>query len=182
MYSWWTIPSQSKTQLIRFWSYCDFAVPSSGLKNQGTSFGTTEPSFWDHSHKPTDSSLVMTLRKSGSLVAVQIKSLATAIQCSLCSSSRSYRTNIATMHFMPWSCVKISDTVFGIPRSVSSSCTGSHWSLLIAACIHSTFSGVLLVAGLPEYGSLSTDSQLPLKHLCHTFICDALSALSQKAF
>ena len=158
-----------------------------------TFFGPGEPGdfHWDHgaflpgSHRPQThgSSPAMTfLRKSSSLLVVWIKSLATAAQWFFCSSSRSYRTNIATMHFMPWSCVKISDTVFGIPRSVSSSCTGSHWSLLIAACIHSTFSGVLLVAGLPEYGSLSTDSQLPLKHLCHTFICDALIALSQKAF
>ena len=83
-------------------------------------------------------------------------------------------------HFMPRSCDKILDTAdFGISRSASSSHTVSHWSLLIAASTHSTFSGVLLVAGLPEHGS---DSQLSLKHLYHTFICAALIASSLKAF
>ena len=83
---------------------------------------------------------------------------------------------------MPRSCVKISDTVvFGIPRSASSSHTVSCWSLLIAACTHSTFSGVLLVAGLPERGSLSTHSRPSLKCLCHTFICTALIASYPKA-
>ena len=76
---------------------------------------------------------------------------------------------------MPRSCIKTSDTVvFGIPRSASSSHTVSCWSLLIAACTCSTFSGVLLVADLPEHGSLSTDSWPSLKFLCHTFICAAL--------
>ena len=56
---------------------------------------------------------------------------------------------------MPRSCIKISDVVvFGIPSSASSSHTLSHWSLLIAAQTHSPFSGVLLVASLPECGSL----------------------------
>ena len=71
--------------------------------------------------------------------------------------------------------------MFGIPRSASSSHTVSCQSLLIAACTRSAFSGVLLVAGLPEPGSLSTDSRPSLKHLCHTFICAALIALSLKA-
>ena len=58
----------------------------------------------------------------------------------------------ATTHFMPRSCVKISDTVvFGIPRSASSSYIVSHWPLLIVACTHSTFSGVPFVAGLLEH-------------------------------
>ena len=70
---------------------------------------------------------------------------------------------------MPRSCIKISDTVvFGISRSASSSHTVSQGSLLIAARTCSTFSGVLLVAGLPVRGPLSTDSQPSLKHLCHT--------------
>ena len=61
--------------------------------------------------------------------------------------------------FIPRSYVKISDTVvFGIPRSASSSHTVSYTSLLIVARIHSTFLGVLLVAGLPECGSLSVFS------------------------
>ena len=84
---------------------------------------------------------------------------------------------------MPRSCDKISDTVvFGIPRSASSSHTVSHWSLLIATHTHSTFSGVLLVTGLPECGSLSIDSWPSLKHMCHTRICTALIASPPKAF
>ena len=89
----------------------------------------------------------------------------------------------ATTHFMPRSCVKISDTVvFGIPRSASISRTVSRQSFLISARTHSAVSGVLRVAGLPEHGSLSTDSQPSLKRLCHTFICTALIVLSLKAF
>ena len=111
-----------------------------------------------------------------------MKSLVTAARCSFCSSSKSHGMNFAITHFMLISYVKISDTVvFGSPRSASSSCTVSHWSLLIAACTHSTFSGVLLVPGLPEHGSLSTLSWPSLRHLCHTFICTELIALSLKA-
>ena len=51
------------------------------------------------------------LRKSGSLVAVWIKSLATAAQYSFCSGSRSHGTNIVMTHFMQRSLVKILDTV-----------------------------------------------------------------------
>ena len=66
---------------------------------------------------------------------------------------------------MPRSCVKISDTVvFGICKSASSSHTVNDPPLLIAACTHSTFSGVQLVEGFLECGSLSTDSQASLKH------------------
>ena len=84
---------------------------------------------------------------------------------------------------MPRSSIKISDTVvFGIPRWASSSLTVHCQSLLVAAHTRSTLSGVLLVAGLPECGSLSTDSQTSLKHLCHTFIYAALIELSLKAF
>ena len=79
---------------------------------------------------------------------------------------------------MPKWCIKISDTVVsGIPRSASHSRTVSHQSLLIAAHTRSTFSGVPLVAGPPECGSLSIDSWPSLKHLCHTFICAALIAV-----
>ena len=67
-------------------------------------------------------------------------------------------------------------------RSASSSHTFSCQSLVITAHTHSTFSGVLLVAGLPEHGSLSTDSQSCLKHLCHTFICTIPIVSSPKAF
>ena len=81
------------------------------------------------------------------------------------------------------SCIKISGTVvFRIPRSASSSRTVSCQSLLIAACACSTLSGVLLVAGLPEHGSLSTDSYSSLKCLCYTFICAALIDSSPKAW
>ena len=72
--------------------------------------------------------------------------------------------------------------VLGIAGSDPSSRTVSHWSLLIAACTRSTFSVVLLAAGLPECGSFSTDSWPYLKHLYHIFICAALTALSSKAF
>ena len=97
-------------------------------------------------------------RKSGPLVTVWIKSLTATAWCSFCSGSRSCRVNFATTHFMQRSCVKITDTViFGIPRSASSSLSVSFWSLLMAACTCSTLSGILLVVGLPQRGSLSTD-------------------------
>ena len=123
------------------------------------------------------------LRKSGSLAVVWIKSLAAAPQYSFCSGRRSYRMKFAMTSFMPRSCVKILDiVVFGIPRSASGSHTVIHWFLLIAAHTCSTFSGDLLVAGLPERGSLSTDSLPSWKRLCHTFICAALIASSPKGF
>ena len=107
-------------------------------------------------------------------------------------------SNCSTLFFLLWlqkpqnkfcrdtfhakSCGKISDTVvFGIPRSPSSSHTVSCY-LLIAAHTCSTFSGVLLAAGLPEHGSLSTGSWPSLKSLCHIFICVALKASFLKAF
>ena len=109
------------------------------------------------------------LRKSYLLIVVWIKSLATAAW-SFCSGSRSHRLNFATTHFMPRSCIKISDSVvFGIPRSASCSRAVSCQSLLIASRTHSTFSGVLLLADLPEHGSLWKDSSPSWKHLCHTF-------------
>ena len=121
------------------------------------------------------------LSKSGSLVVVWIKTLATAVRCSFFSGSRSHGTYLATACFMPKSCIKISHTVvFGIPRFASSSHTVSHQSLLITTHTHSTFSGILLVADLPERESLSTDSWLLLKLLCYTFICTALIASSPK--
>ena len=71
---------------------------------------------------------------------------------------------------------------FGIPRSASSSLAVSGQSLLIAAHTCSTFSGVLLVAGLPECGLFSTGSCPSLKCLCHIFICTALIVSSTKDF
>ena len=47
----------------------------------------------------------MTLRKSGSLFVVWMRSLAIAAPCSSCSGSRSHGTNFATTHFMPKPCV-----------------------------------------------------------------------------
>ena len=107
--------------------------------------------------------------------------LPTAARCSFCSGSSSHRTNFATC-CMPRSCIKISDTVgFGIPRSASCSHTVSCQSSLIAAHTHSTFSGVLLVAGLPGYGSLSRDSWPSLKYLGHNiFTCTAFITSSPK--
>ena len=102
---------------------------------------------------------------------VWIKSLATTARCSFCSGSRRCRMNFAMIHFMPRSCVKILNrVVFGIPRPTSSSRPVSGRSLFIATRTHSTFSGVLLVTGLPEHGSLSTDSQPSLKH-SHFYLC-----------
>ena len=98
------------------------------------------------------------------------------------SGSRSCGTKFAGKGFVLRSYIKISDTgVFGIPRSASSSHTVRHRSLLIAVRTCSIFSGVL-VSGLPEHGSLSTDSQASSKHLCHTFICATFIASSLKAF
>ena len=116
----------------------------------------------DHNSSP----IMIFLRKPGSLVVVWIKSLAIAAGCSFCSGGKNQGMNFATTLSCQDPASKISDTVvFGIPRSASSSHIVSHWSLLIAACTRSTFSGVLLVVGLPERGSLSTDCWLSLKCL-----------------
>ena len=77
---------------------------------------------------------------------------------------------------------KSSRSCIQISRSASSSHTVKSAILLIASRTRSTFSGVLLVAGPPECGSISTDSQPSLKHLCHTFICAALIVSFPKAF
>ena len=119
-----------------------------------------------------DSSPVMTfLRKSGSLLAVSSKSCATATRNSFCSRDRSRGTNFAATCCLPGSSVKICETiVHGILRSSSNSRTVNHRFSLIAARTLSTFSGVLLVEGLPERRSLSTDSRPSLKRLYHNFI------------
>ena len=64
----------------------------------------------------------------------------------------------------------------------SSSHTVSRRSLLMAARTCSTFSGVLLAAGLPGCASVSRDSRPPSERSCHTFICCALIASSLEAF
>ena len=170
--------------LILLWLCCAFFGPG-----EPGDFHRDDWAFVSGSQAQTHkASLVMTfLRKSGPLVSVWIKSLATTAWHSFFSGGRSHGMNFATTHFMSRSSVNISDTVvLGIPRSsdsarIPSSHTVSRWSLLIAGC--TTCSGVLLVAGLPECGSsLSTDSQPPLQHLCHTFICTTLIASSLKTF
>ena len=134
-----------------------------------TTFGRGEPGtfYWDNwvfisgsQLQMNDSSPLMTiLRKSGSLIVVRIKSLAIVAQCSFCSSSKSCGTNFASTRFMLKSCIKISDIVdFQNPQI---SFQFLHCQSLIfvdCGCTHSTLSGVLLVAGLPEHRSLSTDS------------------------
>ena len=53
------------------------------------------------------------------------------------AGSRRRWMNFAITHFMPRSYIRISDpVVFGIPRSAASSCTVSHWYLLITAPLH----------------------------------------------
>ena len=122
------------------------------------------------------------LRKSGSLLAVSSKSCATASWNSFCCRDRRRGTNFAATRFLPRSSVKICETIVrGIPRS-SNSRTVSHRFSLIAARTISTFSGVLLVEGLPERRSLSTDSRPSLKHLYHNFIWASLIESSLKAF
>ena len=87
-----------------------------------------------------------------------------------------------------WKRYKIQETVYtgqGCLSSLQSRHLGTSQSSLIIvdrSLYMWTFSGALLVAGLPECGSLSTDSQPSLKHLCHTFIYAALIASSLKAF
>ena len=83
---------------------------------------------------------------------------------SFCSCDRTHETNFAVTSFLPRSSVNISETIIcGIPSASSNSCTVNRQFLLIAARTHSTFLGVLLVAGLPECGSLSTDFHPSLK-------------------
>ena len=111
------------------------------------------------------------LRKPGSLVLVWIKSLATAVWCSFCSGSRSHccGRNVVTTcsgqdppsKFRTWQFLKSSDQLPVL--------TVSHRSLLTAACTCPTISSALLVAGLPECGSLSTDSRPSLK-VCATIL------------
>jgi len=65
--------------------------------------------------------------------------------------------------------------VRGIPSASTYSRTVNRRFSLIAARTLSTFSGVLLIEGLPERGSLSTDSQASLKRRYHTFIWASLN-------
>jgi len=110
-------------------------------------------------------------------------SCVTSVQNSFCTCDRSCRTNFATTRFLPRYSIKISETIVcGIPRSSSNSCTVNRWFSLIAAGMHSTFSGVLLVEGLSECGLLLTDSRPSLKRRYHNFIWASLNESSPKAF
>lgn len=78
----------------------------------------------------------------------------------LCSWVRWRWTSFAATRVTPSSSVKISETfVSGTPRSNSNSWTVSRRVSLIAVFTRSTFSGVLLVEGLPDHGLLSTNSR-----------------------
>ena len=125
----------------------------------------------------------MTLvRKSGSSVVIWIKSLATEVQRSFCSGSRSHRRNFAMTPFMPRSCFKISDpVVFGMPRSASSARAHCQ-SLVVVDC--SPYMFIILRCSYcspPEYRALSTGSWLSWKHLFHFHLhcipCIALEIL-----
>ena len=97
------------------------------------------------------------------------------------SANRICKTNSATTRFMPKSSQNIGHSSFWNPQISFSHCH----SLIFIDCspyTSSLVSGVLLVAVLPERGSLWTDSQPSLKRVCHTFICTALTASSPKAF
>jgi len=123
------------------------------------------------------------LRKSGSLLAVSSKSCAIAAWNSFRSHDRSCGTDFATTRFLPRSSVKICETIVrAIPRSSSNSRTVNRQFSLIVAWTFSTFSGVLLVEGLPKRRSLSTDSRPSLKCLYHNFIWASLIESSPKAF
>ena len=105
-------------------------------------------------------------------IGKQLNQVISNSRCSFCSGSKSHGMNFTVTCFMPRFCIKISDAVvLGIPRSVSSSCTVRHPSLLIVVCTRSTFSDILLVVDLPEQICiLLTDSRPPLKHCCHTLL------------
>ena len=120
--------------------------------------------------------------KSGFLLAVSSKSCATAARNSFCSHDRSRGTNFAATRFLPRSSVKICETiVHGIPRSSNSHTVSCQFSFIAARTL-STFSGVLLVEGLPECRSLSTDSWPSLKCRYQNFIWGSLIESSPKAF
>ena len=86
-------------------------------------------------------------------------------------------------YFLPRSSAKILETrVHGIPRSSSNFRTVNCQSSLIADCTHSTYLGVLIVEGLPEHGSLSTDSWPSLKYQYYNFCWASPIESSPKAF
>ena len=164
---------------MRSWSYCDFAVPFSARRMRQLPLGGLGLSVWI--------TAVDTRFISSHNLLEEIWFIGSCLNQVTSNCSMMFlllwqqKPQNAMTHFVPRPCIKILDTIlFGIPRSASSSCTYTHRSLLSAARTRSTFSGVLLAAGLPECGLLSTESQPSLKLLCHTFICAALMASSLK--
>ena len=122
------------------------------------------------------------LRKSGSLVEVFIKSLTTEAWCNFCSGSRSHGMILqhvscqdpASKSWMQWF-LESADQLLVPTLSVADLC----W----LQPVHVQHSQVLcLLQAFQNMDHFSTDSWLSLKHLCHTFICAALIALSLKAF
>jgi hypothetical protein len=78
---------------------------------------------------------------------------------------------------------KISETIVrGIPRPSSNSRTVNRRFTVIAARTRSTFSVILLLEGLPERGSLSTDYRPSLKRRYHNCIWTSSTESSPKAF
>jgi hypothetical protein len=103
------------------------------------------------------------LRKSGALLAVLSKASETLARNSFCFYERSQGTYFVATRYLPRTSLKVSETIpRGIPRTYSNSRTANHLFSLIAARTCSTFS-VVLVEGLPERGSLATDSRPSLK-------------------
>jgi len=146
------------------------------VETQATSIGKTELLFQGHSHRPMTFSEEIWIFVSGFKQAC-----ATSTQKSYCSCDRSHGTNFAATCFMPRSSVKICETVVRrIPSASNSHIFHCQFSF-IAACTLSTFLGVLLIEGLPECRSISTDSQSPLKLWYHNFISALLIESSPKA-
>ena len=140
------------------WRCSDLALPFVDVETQATSIWKTELLFQGHRCRPMTFSEEIWVFVSGFKQAC-----ATSTWNSYCSCDRSHRTNFAATCLMPRSSVKISDTVVRRIPSASNSHTFNCQFSLIAAHMRSTFSGVLLVEGLPERGSICTDFQPPLK-------------------
>ena len=84
---------------------------------------------------------------------------------------------------IPTNLFKIHQTVvFGIPRSFSSSQTVNRRSPSIASRTRSMFSGVVLIEGRTERGSLSIDVRPFLNRLYYSFICVMPILSTTKAF
>jgi hypothetical protein len=90
---------------------------------------------------------------------------------------------ILSPHAFYQNLVNISETIVrGIPGASSNSRTVNHRFSLITARKLSTFSGFLLVEGLPERESIFTDSQPSLKRRYYNFIWVSRVESSPRAF